>query len=360
MNEPHQSQRGTDFFIIAAAIVVIIFGINQAQAVISLVLVSVFIALVTTPLVLWMEQKHIPRVVAVLLVITTMITVLLLVGGIVAASLSSFSDALPFYQQRLREEVLSLKPFLASKHIIVTDKVLLEYFNPGPIMGIVVGALSQMGTALSNVLLILLTVVFILLEASSFPVKIRSVLGDPKRAFPQFTKFANEIKRYIVIKTVINLIAGTVIALWLVILGVDFPVLWGFMTFLFLFIPNVGSVIAAVPAVLLAMTQHGGGTALLTALGYFAVGTILGNILEPRIMGRKLGMSTLVVFLSMIFWGTMLGPVGVVLCIPLTMTIKVAFESNERTAWIGVILGPEIVNKEKTTAEEKMTSPQHA
>jgi predicted PurR-regulated permease PerM len=326
----------------AAGLVVIMAGINLAQGIISLFLLSVFIALIATPPVLWMERKHIPRGLAVLAVILFLVSVLLLIGGIVGASLSSFSDALPFYQQRLREEVLGLKPFLASKHIMVTDKVLLEYFDPGPVMGYAVGALSQMGTALSNMLLILLTVVFILLEASSFPVKVRSVLGDPKRAFPQFTKFVNELKRYMIIKTVINLTAGIVIALWLVVLDVDFPVLWGFMTFLLLFIPNVGSVIAALPAVLLAMTQHGGGTALLTALGYFAVGTLLGNILEPRIMGQKLGMSTLVVFLSMILWGTMLGPVGVVLCIPLTMTVKALFENNEQTAWIAVILGPEL------------------
>jgi AI-2 transport protein TqsA len=354
MNEKDTSYQ---FFLIAASMVVIIYGLNQAQGVVSLFLLSAFIALITTPSVLWMERHRIPRSIAVLLVISTMIALLLIMGVIVGASLSSFSDALPFYQQRLREEVLALKPFLASKHIMVTDKVLLEYFNPGPILGIAVGALSQMGAALSNILLILLTVVFILLEASSFPVKIRSVLGDPKRAFPQFTKFVHELKRYMIIKTVINLSAGILIAVWLILLGVDFPVLWGFMTFLLLYIPNVGSVIAAVPAVLLALTQHGGGTAILAALGYFAVGTILGNILEPKIMGSKLGMSTLVVFLSMIFWGTMLGPVGVVLCIPLTMTVKAAFESNERTAWIGVILGPEIVHSEKTAANKKQITP---
>jgi len=346
-NATHQ---GKDLFVITAAIVIIFYGINQAQAVVSLFLLSVFIALIATPPVLWMEKKHVPKIIAVMIVIIALITLLLMVGGIVGASLSSFSDALPFYQKRLQEEVLSLKPLLASKHIIVTDKVLMEYFNPGPIIGLVVGMLSQMGAALSSILLILLTVIFILIEASSFPVKIRSVLGDPKRVFPQFTKFVYEIKRYMMIKTSINLIAGTLIAFWLIILGVDFPVLWGFLTFLFLYIPIVGSAIAALPAVLLALTQYGGGTAALTALGYFAVGTILGNVLEPRIMGRKLGMSTLVVFLSLIFWGNLLGPIGVVLCIPMTMTLKFAFENNERTAWIAVLLGPEIpIENTKTT-----------
>jgi predicted PurR-regulated permease PerM len=270
-----------------------------------------------------------------------MITLLLVIGGVVGASLSTFSDALPFYQKRLQEQVFALKPLLASKHIVVTDKVLLEYLNPGPIIGLVVGLLGKMGSALSDIVLILLTVSFILLEASSFPIKLRSVLGDPLRAFPQFTKFVNDIKRYMVIKTIINLIAGVIIGLWLYILGVDFPVLWGFVAFLLHYVPNIGSIICAIPAVLLALVELGVGPAALAAAGYLVVGFTLGNVIEPRLMGRRLGLSTLVVFLSLIFWGSVLGPIGVVLCIPFTMTLKFALESSKSTRWIAVLLGSE-------------------
>lgn len=334
---------GHRVFVIAASIVVVLFGLHQAQEVVSLMLISIFIALVATPPVLWLERKRIPSGIAVVLVVLAMIGIFVLVGTIVGASLSSFSDAMPFYQQRLRQELLALRPFLAGYHITVTDAMLLDYLDPGPVLGLVMGALSAVGSAFSTVLMVLLTVVFILLEASSFPVKLRSVMGDPERAFPRFAALIHDVKRYVVIKTVINLAAGTLIAFWMVVLGVDFPVLWGFLTFILLFIPNIGSVIAAVPAVLLALTQHGGGTAALTALGYFAVGTLLGNILEPRIMGQRLGLSTLVVFLSLIFWGTLLGPAGVVLCIPLTMTMKVLFEYEPKTEWIGLLLGPAIL-----------------
>jgi predicted PurR-regulated permease PerM len=198
-----------------------------------------------------------------------------------------------------------------------------------------------MGSALSNINLILLTVTFILLEASSFPHKLRSVLGDPQRVFPQFTKFVDDIRRYMIIKTIISLIAGITIGLWLFILGVDFPVLWGFVAFLLHFVPNVGIIIAAIPAVLLALIQLGLGPAVLAASGYLVVGFTLGNMVEPRLMGRKLGLSTLVVFLSIIFWGSLLGLIGVVLCIPFTMTMKFAFESNKSTRWIAVLLGSE-------------------
>jgi predicted PurR-regulated permease PerM len=218
---------------------------------------------------------------------------------------------------------------------------LLEYLNPGPVMGLVVGLLSEMGSALSTIILILLTVTFILLEESSFPVKLRSVLGDPQRAFPQFTKFVNDIKRYMVIKTIINLIAGITIGFWLFILGVDFPVLWGFLAFLLHYVPNIGSIVAAIPAVLLALIQLGPGPAALVAAGYLVIGFILGNVVEPRIMGRRLGLSTLVVFLSLIFWGSLLGPIGLVLCIPFTMTLKFAFENTKSMRWIAILLDSE-------------------
>jgi AI-2 transport protein TqsA len=341
MVEKKHDLSGTRFLLIAAALVIVIYGIHQAQSDVSLFLVSVFLALIATPPMLWLERKHVPNFVAVIIVMAGMVALLLLIGAIVGESLNTFSDALPFYQKRLQEQVLSIKPVFASKHIVVTDKVLLEYLNPGPAMGLVVGLLSEMGSAISTIILILLTVTFILLEASSFPVKLRSILGDPKRVFPQFTKFVNDIKRYMVIKTIINIIAGSIIGLWLFFLGVDFPVLWGFLAFLLHYVPNIGLVVAAIPAVLLALIQLGPGPAALVAAGYLITGFTLGNVIEPRLMGRKLGLSTLVVFLSLIFWGSLLGPIGLVLCIPFTMTLKFAFENTKSMQWIAILLDSE-------------------
>jgi predicted PurR-regulated permease PerM len=198
-----------------------------------------------------------------------------------------------------------------------------------------------LGSVLSDLVLILLTVTFILLEVSSFPIKLRAVLGDPKQKFPQFTKFTNDMKRYMIIKTLISLATGILITFWLYILGVDYPILWGFLAFLLNYIPNIGSIVAAIPAVILAVIQLGFGNAVLVAAGYIVVNFVIGNIIEPRLMGRKLRLSTLVVFLSLIFWGGLLGLVGAILSIPLTMTLKFAFESNERTRWIAVLLGSE-------------------
>ena len=332
---------GTRFLIIAAALVIIIWGINQAQSALVSFLAAVFLAVIGTPPVLWLERKRVAPIIAVLLVMTGMIVILMIVGGLVGTTLSKFTDDLPFYQKRIQEEVSTFDVLLVKKGIPTTEKILLEYVNPGATMNLTALLIAGVGSALSNIVLILLTVAFILFEASSFPVKLRAVLGDPQQAFPQFTRFVDDIERYVVIKTLISLATGILIGIWLSILGVGFPILWGFLAFLLNYVPSIGSTVAAIPAVLLALIQLGIGSALMATAGYMAVNFILDNVIEVRLMGRKLGLSTLVVFLSLIFWGSLLGPVGAVLCIPLTMTLKFACENNEDTRWIAVLLGPE-------------------
>ncbi len=341
MTEQSNFQGGFRLLIIAAALVIIIGGINQAQSILVSVLVAVFLAMLGTPPVFWLERKRVPPVVAVLLVVACMVVVLLIAGAIVGASINSFYTELPVYQARFQEQVAAFQSFLTTKGIRGMDKVLLGYVKPGAVMSLAAGLLAELGSALSNIVLILLTVAFILFEATSFPVKLRAVLGDPRQVFPQFTRFIGDIERYMVIKTLISLATGLLVGIWLSILGVDFPILWGFLAFLLNYVPSVGSTIAAIPAALLALIQLGPGRAIMATAGYMAINFILDNVIETRLMGRKLGLSTLVVFLSLIFWGSLLGPVGMVLCIPLTMTLKFACQNNKDTQWIAVLLGPE-------------------
>lgn len=340
MQAKDNGQRGGRFLIIVAAIVIIIWGIYQAQSVLVLVLVSVFLAVIGTSPLLWLEQKRVPSGIAVLIVVGGIIGVLLIIGALVGTSINSFLNALPFYEARIQDKFIALKELLTSREIESPDKLVLKYINPGAVMSLTASLLSSLGLVLSNIVLILLTVTFILLEASSFPVKLRAVLGVSQAAFPQFSRFVDTMKRYLVIQTVISLTAGILIGIWLAILGVDFPVLWGLLAFLLHYVPNLGSIIAAIPAVLLAFIQLGMGRAALVGAGYIVIYFILGNIVQPRVMGRGLGLSTLVVFLSLIFWGSLLGLVGMVLSIPITMTFKIAFESNASTRWIAVLLGP--------------------
>ena len=345
MTEKINSFRGFRILVGAAAFVIIIAGVYIAQSVVVLLLISLFLALLGTPPVLWLKKKHIPSVVSVLIVMAGMVFIIILIGAQIGSSFSNFLDQLPLFQSSIREQVLELSAYLRSKGFSGTQKLLLDYVKPEVLLKLTANLLSGLSSVLSDLALVLLTVTFILLEVSSFPIKLRAVLGDPKQKFPKFTEFVNDMKRYMVIKTLLSLATGVLIAFWLYILDVDYPILWGFIAFLLNYIPNIGSFVAAIPALILAFIQFGIGSVVLVTAGYIVVNFIIGNVIEPRLMGRKFGLSTLVVFLSLIFWGSLLGFIGAILSIPLTMTLKFAFESNESTRWIAVLLESEKFSK---------------
>lgn len=330
------------FLLILAAIVCIIWGTRQAQPVLVSLLLALFLAVLATPPVLWLERRRVPTVLAVSLVILAMVLVLLAIGALVGASIGSFYAAMPHYQARFQEQATAFRAFLLQHGIAPPGEIFLKYVNPASVMNLTADLLMGLGSAFSNIVLILLTTTFILLEAASFPIKLRTILGDPDQAFPRFTVFVNSMKRYMVIKTLVSLATGLLVGTWLAILQVDFPVLWGFLAFLLNYVPSIGSTLASIPAVILTFIQLGSGRAILAAAGCTVINLVLDYGVEKRLMGRKLGLSTLVVFLSLIFWGSLLGPVGAVLCIPLSLTLKFAFESRESTRWIAVLLGPEV------------------
>jgi AI-2 transport protein TqsA len=341
MTEQRDPLRGTRLLFITAAFVVIIWGIYQAQSVLVFILVSVFLAITGTPLLLWLQQKRVPSAVAVLLVVGAIVVILLLIAALAGTSINSFKNALPFYEGRIQQQLDGLNALAASRGIEIPDKFLLKYINPSAVLSLTASLLSGLGSALSNIVMILLTVTFILLEASSFPIKLRAVLGEPEAAFPLFSRFVQTVQRYMLIQTGVSLATGVLVGIWLAVLGVDFAVLWGLLAFLLNYVPNLGSIVAAVPALLLALIQLGLGRTAIAAAGYIAINFILGNVVQPRLMGRGLGLSTLVVFLSLIFWGSLLGIVGMVLSIPMTIAAKIAFERREDTRWIALLLGPE-------------------
>lgn len=141
------------------------------------------------------------------------------------------------------------------------------------------------------------------------------------------------------IKTIISLATGVIVWIFLAVVGVRFAFIWGLLAFLLNYIPNIGSVLAAIPPLIQALLFNGLGDALVVAGGFIAVNMVIGNILEPRVMGRGLGLSTLVVFLSLIFWGWLLGPVGMLLSVPLTIVARIALETTEGGYRLAVILG---------------------
>jgi len=193
-------------------------------------------------------------------------------------------------------------------------------------------------------------VIFLLFEAMAVPHK-WAYLGSHAPSAEGIHRFIASVNQYLFIKTIVSLGTGIAVTLLLWVIGVDYPILWGLVAFLFNFVPNIGSIIAAIPPLLLALVQLGGESAIYVAIGYIAINMVVGNVIEPRFMGRGVGLSTLIVFLSLVFWGWVLGPVGMLLSVPLTMIVKIALETREDTRWIAVLLGPDIPVTKKRTEE---------
>ena len=334
----------------AAAFVVVVAGMRAAESIVVPFLLSIFIAIISAPPLFWLERKGLPRWLAMLIVIGAIIAVGIGVTALVGTSIREFSHDLPEYRARINAQALPLIEWLDAKGIDVPTGKYMSHFEPGAAVQLVADLLNGFGRVLGNAFLILLTVLFILFETSSFPRKFRAVADDPDHALDRFAVFRENVKRYLVIKTAASLGTGVAIGLWLAVLGVDYPVLWGLLAFLLNYVPNIGSLIAAVPAVLFATVQLGPGAALWSATGYLVVNVLVGSIIEPRFMGRGLGLSALVVFLSLVFWGWVLGPVGMFLSVPLTMMFKIALDSRPDTHWIAVLLGPESAAAEELAA----------
>jgi predicted PurR-regulated permease PerM len=329
------------FLLSAAAFIIVVAGMRAAASLLIPFLLSLFIAIISAQPLFFLKQKKIPTFFAFLIVIIGVVAVGTLVAVIIGTSVDDFSRSVPAYQERLQGKTVEVLNWFEGLGVQVPRDKLLETFNPGAAMKLAAGMLSGFSKVLTNAFLILLTVVFILIEASGFPEKLKTAIADPEKSFSYLDRTIHNIQRYMAIKTWVSLATGVAIALWLLVLGVDYPLLWGLLAFLLNYVPNIGSIIAAVPAVLIAFIQIGAGSALLSGLGYLIVNFVVGSIIEPKIMGRGLGLSTLVVFLSLVFWGWVFGPVGMLLSVPLTMTVKIALDSSDDTRWIAVLLGSE-------------------
>jgi predicted PurR-regulated permease PerM len=329
---------------VSAALVIVIAGMKYAAPLLVPFLLSVFIAVISFPLMSLLQQKGLPKGLSLTLVMLLVIFIGISLAFLVGSSISDFSRTLPGYQQSITAEWDEMIRWLHEHGISVADSI-KEVADPAAALGLVSSILKGFGSVLTNSFLIMLTVVFILIEAAGFTQKFISLnntgpesLQSDGKMFSQV--FVDKLRSYMSMKTIISMVTGILIAVAMWLIGLDNPVLWGVLAFMLNFVPNIGSIIAAVPAVMLALVQLGFASALLVAAVFVAVNVMIGSIIEPKYMGKGLGLSTLVVFVSLVFWGWVLGPVGMLLSVPLTITVKLALDSKPETQWLGHLLGP--------------------
>jgi predicted PurR-regulated permease PerM len=330
----------------------VIAGLKFAAPMLVPFLLSVFIAVISFPLMTRLQQGGLPKGLSLTVVMLLIIAVGIALTVLVGSSLTDFTQSLPMYQQKITSEWSHGLQWLSEHGVSVSDTV-REVIDPSAAVGLVSSILRGFGNVLTDSFLILLTVIFILLEAASLTQKFLLLNGGSAGAdssvgsgqvatngvvFSQV--FVEKLRNYMSMKTIISMVTGLIIGVALWLIGVDYPVLWGVLAFMLNFVPNIGSIIAAVPAVLLTIVQLGFTPALMVAAVYIIVNIVVGSIIEPKYMGKGLGLSTLVVFVSLVFWGWVLGPVGMLLSVPLTITVKLALDSKPETQWLGHLLGP--------------------
>jgi len=368
-----QNRRNAGFkaLLVAACLVVVIGGLKLAAGFIIPILLGLFLAVLSLPISHWLQSRRVPLSIAVL---ATVLVDLLVLGGLVfliATIMPDFQASVGKYDLEFRR-FLMVKVTLLQQTLTDTAGPLQTWFNqnfgvagepeapPAPIFDLRRAAeqmlsvsslmsLINWNTSILNVLVSWLTksffafvlMVFILAEADKFTAKAEHMAALRGPNFRLFRDTTRQMQRYLVIKTVASVAKGLLAGATCALFGLEFAVVWGLIVFLFNYVPTIGALVSAVPPILLALVKFGPWQATGLAVAFMTVHTAIGNFVEPAALGRGFGISTIVVILSVLFWGWLWGPVGMFLAIPLTMMFKVMVDGSDDFRWVGVAMSKE-------------------
>lgn len=323
-----------------AALTVILAGVHAAADIIVALLLAMFFAVVLNPLVTWFMRRGFNRTFAITLVVLVMMILLTLLLGVLASSFNDFVTLLPKYNRELTHKVLAFERAVPFMNLHLSPERMLQRLDSERVVSFATTIMTQLSGAMASVVVLIMTVIFMLFEVRHIPYKLRFALNNPQIHIAGLHRALKGVSHYLALKTLISLITGLIIWLGLTLLDVQFALMWGVFGFLLNYIPNIGSVISAIPPMVQALLFNGWYECLMVGLLFSVVHMVLGNMVEPRMMGHRLGMSTLVVFLSLLFWGWLLGPVGMLLSVPLTSVCKIWMETTQGGSKLAILLGP--------------------
>jgi len=323
---------------------VVAWGLQFAAPILLPFALALFLSVLTLPILAFLRARGLPTVLAVVSAMAVVVVVFVLIGLLASQSAGRLNDVLPAYGRRLGELQTSwvngINTWLERFELPGASEYLsADLFDPSSMVDLVASTLGRAASLVSQGFLVFLIMFFILAESTVFPRKLEAIFGGSLRGEEGMRKVVSEVQTYLGIKTAMSLLTGVLIGLWAWITGLDLPILLGLLAFALNYIPTVGSIIAAIPGVLMSLILFGTVShALLVAMGYVLVNTIFGNLIEPNLMGRRLGISTLVVIMSLLFWGWTWGPIGALLSVPLTMVVKILLENTRDLRWVAVLL----------------------
>lgn len=326
--------------LVLAAIVVVVAGLKLAQPLLAPLLLAALITATSAPIAAWLSARGFPAGVSAAVALLVGMGFLAACFVLIAFSCSEARDQLPHYWDRAQEGADALAAYVTRLGYRATRASILSIFDASKVMLILGTALTAGADVLPHLIVMPLLVFFALAEIAGFGDKLRYILPDTSHGLERVETAAREVQKYLLVKTATSLVTAVLIGIWLLIFKVDFALLLAVLAFLLHFVPNLGSAIAMVPGIAVALLQHGPGTALAVAIGYLVINGIVGNVVEPKVMGRTLGLSPLVVLLAMVFWGWLWGPIGALLSVPLTMIAKISLENSDHLGWVAVLIGP--------------------
>jgi len=327
--------------LVFASLIIIIAGLMNAVSMVNAILMGLFLSIICAQPIAWLQTKKVPNTVALVIVLVGITAVFFFFIEVIGSSLSSFSENVDEYESNLKEMGSVMLNSLNSHGFHISFSKISNLIDVSKAMNITANLLAGLGNLMGNALTIFFLTVFLLLEVDGIAIKTKVAFNNSKKSGSYINTIVQNIRHYLTIKTVTSLLTGALIWICLMIIGVDYAIIWALVGFLLNYIPNFGSIIAAIPAVLFSAIQLGFGGALWTTIVFVSVNMIIGNVVEPKIMGKGLGLSTYVVFVSLLFWGFILGTVGMFLSVPLTMALKIMLEQSPKTKWIAIFLGSE-------------------
>ena len=322
-----------------AAFVIILAGIKLAGSVMNPLLMALFISIICAQQVSWMKNRNVPSGLAVLLVILGILVAYFGLNWLVGSSLSYFLRDITKFQESLNDIRDSAGRFFTDRGINIAVFGGGGSLDPAKVMEHTRTAITYIREMVSREMTLVFLTLFLVSEVEVLRLKFKVIAKGSDTTIEYIQTIGKSIRHYLSIKTFTSLATGVIVGLSLAIIGVDYAILWGVMAFFLNYIPTIGSIIAAIPGITFSLIQLGFPTTYWTIGVYIFVNVVIGSILDPKMMGKGLGLSTSVVFFGLLFWGFILGPVGMFLSVPITMTIKIILKMNPRTQWIATLLG---------------------
>jgi AI-2 transport protein TqsA len=326
----------TSLLVSLASLCIIIGGLKWAQPFFIPILLAAFITIISFPLFIWLKQKKVPTSLSLTFVLIFLASIFAIFGFIVVISANDLITNLPFYEIQLKSKLALVSTTLLGLGISLDSINIQDFINPTQALDYFSLGVSQLSSVFTGSIVILIIVAFMLLEASYLHKKIE--LNSENKKIQTALLFMKKVNKYMVLKTIISLATGLCVTLSLLILDIHYPILWGLIAFILNFVPNIGSIIAAIPAIILAIIQVDFTMGLFVFIAYLVINFAIGNVIEPIYMGDKLGLSPLVIVLALLFWGWVFGPIGMLLSVPLTIVVKFGLESFESTKHLALFM----------------------